>query len=223
VTDRPIRYVADAASPAAQRERDWWDTHTSDEFVWGADGDGVAACCALIAAGLHIEPGHEIFDLGCGPGRLLVPMGRAYPEVAFTGFDSSQAMIHRAWSGCYSPTRKAELTDGRSIPAGNESFDGGWCVLVFQHIDTLTQYGYISEVARVLKPGGRFVVQVDASPTPEHGDAFLSHTTDVDRLADWGVGVGLDTVDVLTGEKAWQHGQPGVFEQWAWIYLQKEN
>ena len=51
------------------------------------------------------------------------------------------------------------LMDGKRVPLGDESQDVVYCVSVLEHIPNCEDT--IKEVARILKPGGQFVLTVD--------------------------------------------------------------
>src|SRR3990172_12291955 len=45
---------------------------------------------------LQINPGDKVLDLGCGSGRLLIPLAYSIPKSLFTGFDKSHTMLNTA-------------------------------------------------------------------------------------------------------------------------------
>lgn len=104
-------------------------------------------CCAL--------------EIGCGPGRILRPIANAAKraigvDVSDTACETARKNLAR-FDNVEIVKNNGEGLDG--IPSNSidlvVSFD------VFQHIPTLdTQEAYLRETARVLKPGGKFVIQV---------------------------------------------------------------
>lgn len=91
----------------------------------------------------------KTLEIGCGVGRLQTP--ESY------GIDISPKMIEIAKRR--KPTSHFLVTDGRSIPYPDESFNNVFCVLVFQHLPLEGVYKYIAEAGRVLVSGGTFVFQ----------------------------------------------------------------
>jgi 2-polyprenyl-3-methyl-5-hydroxy-6-metoxy-1,4-benzoquinol methylase len=101
----------------------------------------------------------RLLDVGCGDGTLG---GRLAGQGALvTGVDPSPTAIERAREAHPGMTW-AETAGGGRLPAPDASFDVVTCVHVLEHVaDTQT---LMSEVRRVLAPGGLFVATV-----PHHG------------------------------------------------------
>ena len=87
-------------------------------------------------------------EIGCGPGRLL----RSHLTI---GVDSSPNMVRHALALGHA----AVLNDGRTLPFPDESVEGVYSVLVFQHVPDDVVASYCAEAHRILKPGGVFVAQ----------------------------------------------------------------
>ena len=98
---------------------------------------------ALLPEGLRVA------DLGCGTGDLLQWM----PEGAI-GIDREQAMLDAARERC--PSADLRLGVLEDLPLEDDSLDVALCVLVLHHVSALESV--LTEVRRVLKPGGHFVV-----------------------------------------------------------------
>lgn len=104
-------------------------------------------------------------EIGCGPGRLMLPMTRHFGEVH--GVDISEEMIALARQrlagapGCH-----FHVTTGAGLPMfANEYFDFVYSYIVFQHIpDRDVVMSYLREAQRVLKPGGVLRCQVRGTP-----------------------------------------------------------
>ena len=60
---------------------------------------------------MHLQPGHAVLDVGCGPGTdTIVLAGLVGPTGRVVGVDSDAAMIAGAdrragQAGCYAPAR----------------------------------------------------------------------------------------------------------------------
>jgi ubiquinone/menaquinone biosynthesis C-methylase UbiE len=99
----------------------------------------------------------EILDVGCGTGRLLEAAGRRWREARLTGIDASEPMIaeaRRKHGG--DPRFTLEQGDASALPLGKASFDVVFSTMSFHHWGD--QVLGIREVARVLRPGGLFVL-----------------------------------------------------------------
>ncbi|CAN5762962.1 class I SAM-dependent methyltransferase [soil metagenome] len=65
-----------------------------------------------------------------------------------------------------------ELADAEDMPFGDASFDIVTCRIAPHHFGDIKAFA--SEVARVLKPGGRFVLMDSTSPDDDELDAFIN-------------------------------------------------
>ena len=99
-----------------------------------------------------VRPGDRVLDACCGTGDLAVAAERAGAVV--TGLDFSPAMLERARRK--SSTIKWVDGDLRSLPFADGSFDAatvGFGVRNVADVDTA-----VSELRRVLRPGGRLAI-----------------------------------------------------------------
>ena len=98
----------------------------------------------------------SILDCGMGPGRLLVELERRDWSVA--GVDVSGEMVARARARL--PTRADQLLQGRleSLPFPSETFDAAVSTGVIEYVEDVPRA--LAEMARVLRPGGLFVVSM---------------------------------------------------------------
>jgi ubiquinone/menaquinone biosynthesis C-methylase UbiE len=117
-----------------------------------------------------LPPLHEIFagrdqrklrvlDIACGTGRFLDFVKQVWPRLPVVGLDLSDAYCRHArhhlrrWS-------RADLVVGNAeaIPVPDESFDAATCIFTFHELPPQARRNVMRECARVLKPGGRFVL-----------------------------------------------------------------
>jgi SAM-dependent methyltransferase len=111
-------------------------------------------------------------EIGCGPGRLLVPLSRDFGRI--TGVDVSPEMIRRARRNIESiPNAAAEMVSGSDLSGmTDESFDFCYSYAVFQHIPSRSVvWNYLSEAQRVLKTGGLLKCQFNGLPETERRPA----------------------------------------------------
>lgn len=188
-------------------ERLYWDECARDPDV-----DAKYICDMPIDVFIKtIEPLHgQILDLGCGVGRLADPIARAHPESDITGVDVSPSMIliakdRQEWARLHFC-----LNDGRELPFVDNHFDCVYSVLMFQHIDDETKRGYINEAYRVLRPGGKFVVQFVLG---EHHGPF-DHNTTFEDMSSWAIEAGFRGGEMLLGIG---------HELWGWIDVRKPS
>jgi len=144
-----------------------WETHASwwqDGFTDGVDPEYVDQIIPL--ASRHLRGARRLLDVGTGEGQ--VARQARQDGVGFVvGIDPTRAQIdvaaQRGGDVIYGEARADRL------PFGAESFDAVVACLVFEHIDAMETA--IAEVARVLEPGGRFLLFLNHPliQTPESG------------------------------------------------------
>jgi len=104
----------------------------------------------------------DILDIGCGTARLLESAGRRWTGARLTGIDASELMIGEARRKHDGDPRFILLrADASSLPLQDVSFDVVFSTMSFHHWGD--QASGVREVARVLRPGGLFVL-ADVSP-----------------------------------------------------------
>jgi len=102
----------------------------------------------------------EAVDLGCGPGHLVIELARRSPGLRVTGIDLSDEMLvqgqdnaHRAGLADRVSFRRG---DARQIPFPDASLDLVVSTLSLHHWSD--PVAVLDEIARVLRPGGSFLI-----------------------------------------------------------------
>lgn len=109
-----------------------------------------------IIQNLDVQPGMKVLDLGCGPGRVTIPLAQAVgPDGEVTAVDIQPAMLHRAES----KAQAAHLNNIRFLQAGagegklpHDVFDRAVLVTVLGEIPD--REAALNEIYAALKPGG---------------------------------------------------------------------
>jgi ubiquinone/menaquinone biosynthesis C-methylase UbiE len=102
----------------------------------------------------------EAADLGCGPGYLAIELARSAPNLHVTGVDLSDAMLTQAIANARL-AGVAHQTDFRTADAAALPFPAASLDLV---VSTFSLHHWddpgpiFSEIARVLRPGGAFLI-----------------------------------------------------------------
>jgi SAM-dependent methyltransferase len=106
---------------------------------------------------LSASPGPSVLNAGAGQGSFSLRLAQLGFEV--TSVDDSPAAVD-VLRGRLQGT--VELADVTAMPFADESFDAAVLGEVLEHVPDDT--GALSEVARVLRPGGVLAVSVPANP-----------------------------------------------------------
>lgn len=107
---------------------------------------------------LDLTPEDQILDLCCGTGRHAIELARRGMSVI--GMDLSDVLLHHAREDSQGLDIDYVQGDMRSLPFASDSFD--------VVLNLFTSFGYfvddgensqvLAEIARILKPEGRFVI-----------------------------------------------------------------
>jgi SAM-dependent methyltransferase len=104
--------------------------------------------------------GRKLLDIGCNWGRWCVAASRNGFQAV--GIDPSLAAVQAAYrvSRQLGETPEFLTADGRSLPFPDASFDVVYSYSVLQHFSKDDARASIAEAARVVRPGGRVLIQM---------------------------------------------------------------
>lgn len=152
-----------AAGPQPEWFREAFGADYTDLYAHRDESDA-ARTFAFLDRALEVRPGMKLLDLCCGHGRHLAQLLRL--PCRKIGLDLSGDLLDQAREVCCGDAagnpRRCELVRGdmRHLPFAAASFD----VVV----NLFTSFGYfmrdeenravLGEVSRILRPGGRFVI-----------------------------------------------------------------
>ncbi|GAA2870929.1 27-O-demethylrifamycin SV methyltransferase [Streptosporangium fragile] len=113
----------------------------------------------VVVARLAAQPGDRVLDLGCGNGRPAVTVAES-TGAWVTAIDVNEHALERgrAWArerGVESLV-SFERCDALAMPYPRDAFDG---VLVFESTPHFLLEPLFTEIVRVLRPGGRVVLE----------------------------------------------------------------
>jgi SAM-dependent methyltransferase len=110
-----------------------------------------------------VAPGDRVLDLGCGDGAFAAELRRAGAHPV--AVDVAEEAARRARSA--HPDLDVRVVEpGAALPLEDASVDVVWAGEVLEHALDVAQL--LSEVRRVLRPGGRLLIT-----TPHHGVLLL--------------------------------------------------
>ena len=133
-----------------------------DPKAYARDGAFVHQLAGGVVEWLAAQPAERILDLGCGDGQLTIRL--AASGAAVRGVDSSAAMVAAARERGVDAREAA----AESLPFENEAFDAVFSNAALHWVRG--QDAMMSEVHRVLRPGGRFVAEMGG-----HGNVAAIH------------------------------------------------
>ena len=130
--------------------------HADDE-VWRATAQ---ATVQHLVDTVQVAPSDVVLEIGCGVGRVgsvLAPLCREW-----IGADVSERMLeHMSRRLAHLPNVRALPLNGydlRNVPS--DSIDLVYSTIVFLHLEDWERFRYVREGLRVLRPGGRMMVDV---------------------------------------------------------------
>src|SRR5712692_8514718 len=109
----------------------------------------------------RIQPGEQVLDVGCGTGTLAMEVARRVGRAGrVAGVDPGTQQIARARAKAARRNVPIEFQIGviEQLPFPDQTFDVVLSTLMLHHLPASLKRQGLSEVARVLKPGGRLVI-----------------------------------------------------------------
>ncbi len=103
-----------------------------------------------------LQPGWNVLDIGCGTGTLCRWAKRAQPQAQIVGLDGDPQILAIARRKAARAGTDVEFVEGLSyrLPFGAGSFDCVLSSLVFHHLQPGQKTATLTEIRRILKPGG---------------------------------------------------------------------
>jgi len=122
---------------------------------------GLSARTKKTISHLTISPGMKVLDVGCGPGRLTIPLAEAVgPHGEVTGIDIQEGMLHNAQERA----NRAHLTNIRFLRIGagegrleRDYYDRAVLVTVLGEIPD--REAALRDIFSALKPGGSLLIE----------------------------------------------------------------
>jgi demethylmenaquinone methyltransferase/2-methoxy-6-polyprenyl-1,4-benzoquinol methylase/phosphoethanolamine N-methyltransferase len=115
----------------------------------------------------ELQPADRLVDVGCGTGQLAVEAARALSTTGdVLGIDATPGMIHLARDRARQQGSSAQFKVGiaEALPLPDEWADAVTSSYFFHHLPPDVKPQAMTEMWRVLKPGGRLIVTDYARP-----------------------------------------------------------
>ncbi len=130
-----------------------------------------------------LTEGADVADIGCGSGRALTEMAKAYPKSRFTGYEPNSPSAFRALNAAKDEglIDRINIHNARSDVMRDESYDFISTIDVVH--DSVDPQGLVRDVKRALRPNGTyFMMEMNASGKLENnlnplGKFFYSIST----------------------------------------------
>ncbi len=151
-----IRMTTKHREKDVERFEQWASTY-ENSWLQRALFERVYQATLTLAAGIVHQP-VSVLDVGCGTGKLLRRANTYWPEAQLIGVDPADGMIEMAKR--LTPNATFFTGMAEALPLEDASVDLALSTSSFHHWQD--QAAGIREIARVLRPGGYFIL-VDAS------------------------------------------------------------
>jgi SAM-dependent methyltransferase len=147
--------------------------------------------------------GKRVLDFGCGSGKLLRHFLKEAKECEFIGCDIDEPSINWLQEHFTPPLTVFTCGEEPGLPLPDEHIDLALAMSVFTH---LTEHwaGWLLEIHRVLRPGGRLICTFLG-----HGmsEAIAGEPWDANRIG----------MNILRLWQPWDHGGPSVQHSEWWL------
>jgi ubiquinone/menaquinone biosynthesis C-methylase UbiE len=110
-------------------------------------------------------------DIACGPGTFLVQLRQAFPRLPALAIDLSEAYLREARRQIgRRPKVTPVVAKAEALPLASASLDIGSCIFLFHELPADIRRAAAREIARVVKPGGLFLLvdSLQAGDEPDY-------------------------------------------------------
>jgi ubiquinone/menaquinone biosynthesis C-methylase UbiE len=110
-------------------------------------------------------------DIACGPGTFLDQARRAFPRLPTLAIDLSEAYLREAKRQLgRRPQLQPVVAKAEALPLADASLDLATCIFLFHELPPEVRVDVAHEIARVMRPGGLFILidSLQAGDEPDY-------------------------------------------------------
>ena len=194
----------------------------ADKFLHELDKKHLDRILLKAFANENMDKG-KCIDLGCGPGQTTKYLFDCR-LTGITGTDISPEMMEVAKS--IHPMLHFERADMLQLQYADNSFGSAIAFYAIVHFDEEQLKIALTEIKRILSPGGQFLFSFHIGTDMVHHDQFLDHEVDIDfyffetkKIIDLLKETGFKLIDIIEREP-----YPGIeyASKRAYIWVKKE-
>ena len=137
------------------------------EVLFSGTANAMRRQCLVPIANMlrHRDQRHSaLLDVACGTGRFLRFVKQAFPRLAVTGSDLSEAYLNEARVHLKPYKAEFKAAEAEALPFADASFDIVTSIYLFHEVPPPVRRDIAREFARVLKPGGLIVFMDSLQP-----------------------------------------------------------
>lgn len=168
MNNRDVRYAYTTLVSFLQKQ---FDQKKAMSDAVGGYFDVVGSMERDILIQYGLPPDGYAIDVGCGSGRLALPLSR-YLNGQYLGTDVVPDLVDYARQLVNRPDWRFEVTEGFKIPEADDQADVVCFFSVFTHMLHEHSYRYLMEAKRVLKPGGTIIFSFLEFAIARHWEQF---------------------------------------------------
>jgi len=116
----------------------------------------IEATLNAVLKAVRFQGDEVVLDVPCGTGELEQRLLAEWPDLRITGADISKGMLAQAMEKDESSRVRWVEADVTKLPMQDQIFDCVICANSFHYFRTPNEA--LSEIRRVLRPGGRFIL-----------------------------------------------------------------
>ncbi len=191
-----------------------------------------------------LRPDDDVLDVGCGIGRMAIPLTESLRGGSYAGFDVGREMVRwcsrhitplhpefeftwaPVYNSKYNPFGDLSAAEFR-FPYPDASFDFAFATSLFTHLVHDEALHYLEETARVLRPGGTcfltfFLLSAEAEREMEAGRAVFRFEHEIDgavttdlRVPEEAVAYRLEEARAMLARAGLEIREPIHFGGWA--------